>query len=279
MSWRSAPIGVFDSGVGGLTVARELLWRLPAESLLYYADTAHVPYGGREAGELRAFALGITAWLFDQGCKLVVMACNTSTALALDLARGSFDQPVLGVIDGGARAARAVAEDGLIGVLATAATVASGAYPNAIDPTAPESVVQAACPRFVPLVEAGRLGTPDAYGAVCEYLDPLPLDDLDAVVLGCTHYPFLAPVVRMRLAPRTRLVDPAFETAKAVEQVLSEHDWLATGQPRHRVVASGSTESLERINARSFGGRLPQPQAVAPPSGVFSQRATSAGTS
>ncbi|MBI2300682.1 MAG: glutamate racemase [Armatimonadetes bacterium] len=260
-----APIGVFDSGVGGLTVVRELLWRLPHESLLYLADTAHVPYGPRDPDELRGFALGITQWLAEQGCKLVVMACNTSSALALDAARRLVDVPVLGVIEGGVRGAAAVVRDGAVAVLATAATVRSFAYPTALRALRPGlEVHQAACPDFVPLVEAGRLGTPDAYSAVCDYLDQLPLADLDALVLGCTHYPFLAPGIRMKAAEHTHLVDPAVETAKAVKRLLAERGLAGSGPARHRLVATGSTESVERIKATCFGGSLPRPERVEP---------------
>ncbi len=260
-----APLGLFDSGIGGLTVARELLWRLPAESLLYVADTAHVPYGGREPDAIRGFAVGICRWLAAQGCKLIVMACNTSSALALDACREAVDVPIVGVIDGGARAALAVLNGGTVGVVATAATVASGAYPTAIRALAPQApVTQVACPAFVPLVEAGRLGTPDAYAAVCDYLAELPLRSLDALVLGCTHYPFLAPVIRMRTEEWTHLVDPAVETAKSVVAWLDAAGLRSPGPARHRWCATGSTASLRRANALSFGGRLAAPEAIGP---------------
>lgn len=261
----AAPIGVFDSGIGGLTVARELLWRLPHESLLYVADTAHVPYGERSPAEIRGFALGIGRWLAEQGCKLVVMACNTSTALALEEVQADLDVPVVGVIAGGARAAVEVLNGGAVGVLATAATVASGAYPAALHALRPDApVIQVACPKFVPLVEAGRTGTPDAYEAVCGYLDELPLAELDALVLGCTHYPFLAPVIRMGTEEHTYLVDPALETVKTVETLLDEAGLRHCGRARHRLCATGSLESLERVNATVFGGRLPAAEPLAP---------------
>lgn len=259
-----APVGLFDSGVGGLTVVRELLWRLPAESLCYVADTAHVPYGGRPPHEILSFALGISRWLIARGCKLIVMACNTSSATALDIVRREATVPVVGVIEGGARVATRRA-GAVVGVAATAATVASGAYPaalTALDPSV--EVYQVACPQFVPLVEAGRLGTPDAYAAVCESLDPLPLARLDALVLGCTHYPFLAPLIRMKAEERTLLVDPAFETARTVARILEERGLQASGPPRHRLYATGPTASLERINRACFAGRLPACQPLEP---------------
>ncbi len=255
---REAPIGLFDSGIGGLTVVRELLWRLPQEPLLYVADTAHVPYGSRTPDELRGLAVGLCRWLERQGCKLIVVACNSSSAVALPEAQAAVSVPVIGVIEGGAQAAVQVLNGRQVGVVATAATVNSGAYPRAIERLCPAAAVtQVACPAFVPLVEAGRLGTPDAYAAVCECLEQLPLRELDALVLGCTHYPFLAPVIRMRTEEWTHLVDPAVETAKTVVQCLDELALRAVGSPRHRFGATGSTESLERANQTSFQGRLP----------------------
>jgi len=260
----SAPIGLFDSGIGGLTVARELLWRLPSESLLYVADTAHVPYGGRSVAELRQLGVGLACWLADEGCKLIVVACNTSSAVALDAIREAVKVPVIGVIEGGAKAVEAVHRGGVIGVCATAATVASGAYPTAIRKLVPVSeVVQTACPAWVPLVEAGRLSTPDAVEAVCDALEALPLRDLDALVLGCTHYPFLAPQIRMRTEETCHLVDPAVETAKAVATHLRQNKLLASAATPHRFCATGSLDSLERANRLMFAGRLPAAESIA----------------
>ena len=260
----NAPIGLFDSGIGGLTVARELLWRLPSESLLYVADTAHVPYGGRPVPELCELGVGLARWLANEGCKLLVVACNTSSAVALDAIRDAVDVPVIGVIEGGAKAVEAVHRHGVVGVVATETTVSSGAYPEAIRARVPGAeVVQVACPRFVPLVEAGRLSTPDTVEAVCEALEQLPLMRLDALVLGCTHYPFLAPQLRMRTEETCHLVDPAVETAKAVAQRLRRDKLLASGQPHHRICATGPLDSLERANQFCFAGRLPVAESIA----------------
>ena len=253
-----APIGLFDSGVGGLTVARELMWRLPAESLLYYGDTAHVPYGDRTPDEITRYGVAIAEYLAAEGCKLIVVACNIFSCLGLDQVRAALHVPVLAMLTGGFNAAAAEANGGVIGVLATAATVQSGAYPTAIEALHPSArVAQVACPRFVPLVEGGRCGFPDSYEAVCDYVGALPVLDLDVLLLGCTHYAFLASAIRMRLEERTYLVDPALETAKAVEQLLTDSNLLADGQARHRVLASGPTDSLERVNRTLFCGRLP----------------------
>ncbi|MCC7495047.1 MAG: glutamate racemase [Fimbriimonadaceae bacterium] len=260
---RAAPIGLFDSGIGGLTVARELIWRLPAEALLYVADTAHVPYGGRSVDELCHLASSITRWLEAEGCKLVVVACNTCSAVALEACREVVDVPVVGVIEGGARAAGAAWRGGTVGVIATAATVASGAYPHALQALQPGlPVAQVACPRFVPLVEAGRLSTPDAVSAVCDYLAELPLAQLDALLLGCTHYPFLAPLLRMRTEERTQLIDPAFETARTVAAWLHDTGAAAAGPGAHRWCATGSADSLRLVNQLCFGGRLAAPEEI-----------------
>ncbi len=255
-----APIGLFDSGIGGLTVARELLWRLPSESLLYVADTAHLPYGGRPVAELRRLSVGLARWLADEGCKLLVVACNTSSAVALDAIREAVDVPVIGVLEGGARAVASQARPGVIGVCATAATVASGAYPAAIRALRPEAeIAQVACPAWVPLVEAGRLSTPDAAAAVCAALEELPLGELTALVLGCTHYPFLAPQIRMRTEETCYLVDPAAETARAIARDLHRRGLLAAGEPHHRLHATGDLTSLTHANRTMLGGRLPAP--------------------
>ncbi len=259
----SRPIGVFDSGVGGLSVARELLWRLPAESLLYYGDTAHVPYGDREPAELASFGVGIARWLEAQGVKLIVIACNTISALALPQVRAAVGVPVLGMIEAGAAAAVAAARGRAVGVLATTATVRSGAYPAAIAARAPElEVAQVACPRFVGLVEAGRNGCPETYAAGEEYVAQLPVARLGAALLGCTHYSFLAADIRMWLGETTILVDPALAVAAAVEAQLTATDQRASGPARHRVITSGSPRSVDRLVKTTLAGALPRARRV-----------------
>lgn len=228
MSRADAPIGVFDSGLGGLTVVRQLRERLLQERLLYVADQAHVPYGGRPLSEVRGFALGISEALREAGCKAIVMACNISSAVALPSAQTAWpDMTLMGVILPGARETLTRTRTGRVGVLATAGTVQSGAYTRALKSCDSRLYVrEVACPAFVPLVEAGELETPAATAAAIEYLAPLCEADVDTVILGCTHYPFLLPTLR-RVAPHLRYIDPAEATVTAMARELSQRKLLA----------------------------------------------------
>ncbi|MBI2844323.1 MAG: glutamate racemase [Armatimonadetes bacterium] len=248
----TGPIGVFDSGLGGLTVAGEILRRLPNESIIYFADTAHVPYGERPLEEIKGFAVGITRFLIDRGVKSLVMACNMSSAVALESAREAFpDLPILGVIEPGSQAAVSAC-GGVIGILATTGTVESGAYTRTIRRLAPEAeVYEQACPAFVPLVEAGLTDTEEAEEAAREYLEPLLLARARTIVLGCTHYPFLRGVIS-RVAPQACIVDPAEETVNELQKVLLERGLRAGPGERkeHVFFASGDTEGFARLGSR-----------------------------
>ncbi len=197
-------IGVFDSGVGGLTVLSEIHRRLPSESTIYLGDNARAPYGPRAADEIRRFTLEGVAWLLGQDPKLLVLACNTATSQALDEVRSASPVPVLGVVRPGAVAAAASTRVGRVGVIATAGTVRSGAYPAAIDEAKPGiAVTQQACPDLVPLVEAGRTNDEAARAAVSDYLGELLAADaqIDTLLLGCTHYPLLRPMIEDVVGP------------------------------------------------------------------------------
>jgi len=216
----SDPIGLFDSGVGGLTVLREMYRQLPNESLLYFGDTAHVPYGTRSATEIIQFVREILHWMMERRAKMVIMACNTSSALAIEIVRQEFPNlPILGVILPGASAA--VRQGRRIGVISTPATAASDAYRQAIlevDPTA--EVWQIGCPEFVPLIEQGRIEDPYTYRVAQTYLKPLLDQNIDTLIYGCTHYPHLAPVLKSIVPDSVRFVDPAVSVAKAAAQEL-----------------------------------------------------------
>jgi len=214
-------IGVRDSGVGGLTVARCIRALVPHASLLYFADTAHVPYGDRSPDEVRHFALSISEFLIDQGADIVVFACNTSSAYALDTARDRFSVPILGMIEPGARTAIAASTGGRIGILATQATVNSGVYSQWLQRLRPgvESF-EIGCPDFVPLVEAEQTETAAALDACRRYLAPLQTAGVDTVVLGCTHYPLLLPTLR-QVAPHLHFVDPAQAVASELKSLCS----------------------------------------------------------
>lgn len=253
-----APIGVFDSGLGGLTVAGELLRRLPDESIIYFADTAHVPYGERPLEEIKGFAAGITSFLIEKGAKAVVMACNMSSAVALPAARAAHPNvPILGVIEPGSRAA--VASGGrMIGVLATTGTVNNSAYTRTIGSLGPDiEVVEQACPAFVPLVESGRADTEEAEVAARRYTEPLLAAGATTIVLGCTHYPFLRKAISIA-APDALIIDPAEETVTELQKILRESNSLAAaGDPvKHVFFASGETEGLARIGSRFLGRNI-----------------------
>ena len=217
----AAPIGVFDSGIGGLTVVRALRHRLPHESIVYVGDTARVPYGPKSPETVRRYAGEIAAWLVAQGVKLVVVACNTATAHALPELRATLGIPVVGVVQPGARAAVRADRGGHIGVIGTAGTIASGAYERAILEIAPSVTITArACPLFVPLVEEGWLDTEPTRLIAHAYLQPLIDDRVDAIVLGCTHYPLLKPLLHEILGPGVALIDSAEETAEETAELL-----------------------------------------------------------
>ncbi len=232
MGWTlksDAPIGVFDSGVGGLTVAREISAKLPQEHIAYVGDEVHIPYGDRPADEIRSYALGITRFLIDKcEAKMVVMACNMSSALALNDARAMFPGvPILGVIEAGARAASKVSGDGRVGIMATQGTVNTRAYTSALSRLIDQADVhEQACPRFVPLIESGQADSDEARDAVAEYAEPLMRRRYGTIILGCTHYPFLAHVIGKHVGPSVRLIDPAEETALEARDILADSGML-----------------------------------------------------
>jgi len=216
-----APIGIFDSGIGGLTVARAVFARLPHESTVYFGDTARVPYGPKSPDTVRRYSREILHWLLGEGVKMVVVACNTSTAHALDTLQAESPVPVIGVIEPGARAAAAASRGGPIGVIGTVGTLASNAYARAIQARKPGALVeQKACPLLVPLVEEGWFDHPAAELIAREYLTPLTAAGIDALVLGCTHYPLLKPLLQRVVGPGVRLIDSGEETAAVVDLVL-----------------------------------------------------------
>jgi glutamate racemase len=259
-------LGVFDSGIGGLTVARELLRQLPGERLVYLGDTARTPYGNKTPQTLIRFALEIGLFLKHKGVKMLVVACNSSSAYSLPALRRQLDIPVVGVIEAGARAAVLGHEGGSVGVIGTRATIRSGAYERAIHALAPRiRVVAAACPLFVPLVEEGWGAHAVAEQAAREYLLPLKRAGVRSVVLGCTHYPLLKPVLARVLGRNITLVDSAVEMGRDVQTLLksngmansrgraafSEHQFFVTDPPKQFA-----------DQTRRFLGRLPRVRTV-----------------
>ena len=267
----SRPIGVFDSGVGGLTVLSEIRRRLPEEATVYLGDNERTPYGPRPADEVRRFTLECAGWLLEQDVKALVLACNTATSHALANVREASPVPVLGVVRPGALTAAAATRSGHVGVIATVGTVESGAYPAAINEADRRLVVrQQACPDLVPLVEAGRLEGPDAERTVNGYLDELLAADaeIDTLLLGCTHYPLLRPLIERRVGSGVAVVDSAFTTALATEDLLDALGARAAASGSsataggHRIATTGDVAAFSAVADRVFGSRLPEVEAA-----------------
>jgi glutamate racemase len=251
------PIGVFDSGLGGLTSVRELFRTLPAESVVYFGDTARLPYGSKSRETVTRFSLEIASFLVRQNIKCLLVACNTASSYALETLQQRLALPVVGVIEPAARAAMQVSLHGRIGVIGTLATVGSGAYAHAIEHLAPgASVIQRACPLFVPLVEEGWTDHPVTRLVAEEYLAELRSGDLESLILGCTHYPLIAPLIASLMGPGVKLIDSGAEAARAVAVLLRERGQLAAGGPEHHFYISDEPRrrSFARI-AQSFLGR------------------------
>ena len=254
---RTSPIGVFDSGLGGLTVFKVLARRMPEESLIYFGDTAHVPYGSKSPEAIARFSTMIAVFLAKRGkIKLLVVACNTSSAWALPAIRKAVKIPVIGVIEPGARGAVGVSRGGRIGIIGTEATVKSGAYDRAIKTLRKDArTASAACPLFVPLVEEGWWGGEVVESVARKYMAPLKKARVDTVILGCTHYPYLKPVLARVLGSRVRLIDSAEETARETEAVLCDLGLRAPrgGRGRREFYASDAPERFKRLARRMLG--------------------------
>jgi glutamate racemase len=262
---RTAPIGVFDSGIGGLTVAREIMRQLPAESIVYFGDTARVPYGPKSPDTVRRYSHEIAEFLRAQGVKAIVVACNTATAHALPMLQAEQPIPVIGVVEPGARAAVNASRGGTVGVIGTTGTVASGAYERAIRALRGDAtVLSTPCPLFVPFVEEGWLTHEATQLVAHEYLDPLRDRQVDTLVLGCTHYPLLKPLIGDVVGRSVRLIDSAEETAAELGRVLDARGLSAPTDttPRHRFVASDAPDHFSRMAERFLGAPLERVETV-----------------
>lgn len=256
-----APIGIFDSGVGGLTVARAILDQLPHESTLYIGDTARGPYGPRPLAEVRTFALESLDFLVEQGVKALVIACNTASAAMLRDARERYSVPVVEVIQPAVRRAVAATRSGRIGVIGTQATIDSKAYLDAFAAAPQLKITSVACPLFVEFVERGETSGPEITEIAREYLAPVMAADVDTLVLGCTHYPLLTGVISYVMGNTVSLVSSAEETAKDLYRVLVEDSLLRTSQdgpPTHRFLATGDAGSFEKLARRFLGPEVGQ---------------------
>lgn len=221
---RQAPIGVFDSGVGGLTVAREIMRQIPNERIVYFGDTARVPYGSKSQDTIIRFSRQIVHFLKTKGVKAVVIACNTASALALETLQPEMDIPIIGVVLPGARVAAETTKNGKIGVIATESTIESHLYNRVIQEHNPNAqVFGKACPLFCPLVEEGWLKDPVTVEVANRYLEPLLATGIDTLVMGCTHYPLLRSTLREIMGDKVNLVNPAYETARELKALLEEN--------------------------------------------------------
>lgn len=250
-------IGVFDSGVGGLTIAGRLMEEAPHLGIHYFGDTAHVPYGGRPPEEVAMLVEQIVEYLVESGCSAVVMACNTSNAVALERVKSWCPVPVVGIIEPAARAAMAATRNGRIGVIANPITASSGAYERACAPTLQSrygpsrnvSVYPVGCPKLVPLIEQGLVHSPQARAALMGYLGPLMEWNLDTLVFGCTHYPFLRDLIQDILGPSVTLIDPgAYVLAELTRLGVTE-----TSTSEHLIEVSGAPAEFERGGTRLLG--------------------------
>lgn len=251
----NAPVGVFDSGVGGLTVARAILDQLPQEQVRYLADTAHLPYGPKPIAQVRAYALECLDRLVADGVKLLVIACNSASAACLHDARERYSVPVVEVIRPAVRRAVAATRTGRVGVIGTTATITSGAYTDAFAAAPHVQVTGVACPAFVEYVERGITSGPELLRLAESYLQPLREADVDTLVLGCTHYPLLAGMISFVMGDAVTLVSSADETAREVYRVLTEHDLLRADPtpPQHRFLATGEQAPFTRLAQRFLG--------------------------
>jgi glutamate racemase len=252
----SRPIGVFDSGVGGLTVVRAILDLLPHERILYLGDNGRFPYGPRPNEEIRAFALEIAAYLVSREVKMLVVACNSVEVAAIREVADAAGVPVVGVVDPGARAGVRATRNGRIGVIATEATIRSGAYEAAVASThASARVVSRACPAFVDFVERGDTSSDELLSVAREYLGPLKEEGVDTLILGCTHYPMLSGLIQYVIGDDVVLVSSAEETAKDVYVVLVERDLLRLegDDPRHEFVTTGDPAAFRSVAHHFLG--------------------------
>ena len=249
----SAPIGVFDSGVGGLTVVREIMSQIPGERIVYFGDTARVPYGGKSKETITMYSEQIVRFLLEQGVKAIVIACNTASAYALDTLEKEIDIPIIGVVKPGAKTAAETTKNGRIGIIGTEGTVGSRIYEQYISKISPEShVVGKACPLFCPLVEEGLLDDPVTDEIARRYLEGLKGSGIDTLILGCTHYPLIRTTIGRIMGEDVALVNPACETAHALKDLLTEEEILnpepaGTGLEKHRFYVSDSAEKFSRF--------------------------------
>lgn len=250
------PIGVIDSGVGGLTVAKEVIRQLPNEKIIYLGDTARCPYGPRTRHEVKKFTWEMTAFLLEKNIKMLVIACNTATAAALDEIRKELSIPVIGVINPGARAAIKHTKNYRVGIIGTDGTIKSGAYERALKSLNSRLFVTSqSCPKFVPLVESGENDGPIAMRIVLEALRPLLDQNLDTLIMGCTHYPLLEPLIKNVMGEKVSVISSGDETAREISAILQYNGQLETceDEPEHEFYTTGSKRLFSKIASQWMG--------------------------
>ncbi|MBI5078431.1 glutamate racemase [Candidatus Saganbacteria bacterium] len=274
----ASPIGIFDSGVGGLTVLAEIMRQLPNEDVIYIADSARVPYGGRPPEEIIKINQELIPYLIDQGVKLIIMACGTSSSIAYPVLKDKYKVHIIGLIEPGVRAALSATRSGTIGVIATAGTIHSQAYQKTLQsmkktglPAGREIKIAAeACPLFVPLIEGGFIETEETRKVAKEYLKPLLKEEIDTLILGCTHYPHLVKVLNALTGGKVVLVDPAEEAVAEAKGLLQKAGTMKgkTFPPRYEYLVTGSVAQFQDVGSRLLGklitharqARLPTPE-------------------
>jgi glutamate racemase len=252
----SSPIGIFDSGVGGLTVLQEIMRQLPHEDVVYLADTARVPYGSRPPEEIIKINEEIIPFLIDHGAKLIIMACGTSSSIAFPIVKDKYKVHIIGLIEPGTRAAIDATRNGAIGLIATAGTVNSNAYQNALLSLKKDAKIFAqACPLFVPLIEGGFIEAEETKKVAREYLKPLLKEEIDTLILGCTHYPHLSRILRERTGPDVAFVDPAEEAVADAKKLLQKAGTMKrkTSAPKYEYLVTGSVVQFQDLGSRLLG--------------------------
>ncbi|SET77609.1 glutamate racemase [Salinibacillus kushneri] len=253
------PIGIIDSGVGGLTVAKELIRQLPKEEFIYLGDTLRCPYGPRPKEQVRQYTWEMVHYLIHADIKMLVVACNTATAFVLEELRKKLPVPVIGVIQPGARASIKTTHNLNVGIIGTVGTVESGAYPEVLKQiNSSIDVYSLACPMLVPLVESGELDGENAYETVYQSISPLLKTNIDTLILGCTHYPLLKPIIQKVLGESVAVISSGDETAREVSTILSYHNLLYQGDrvPQHKFYTTGNLKLFEQIASVWFGHPL-----------------------
>ena len=256
---KNKPIGIFDSGVGGLTVVKQIFKRLPNEEIVYLGDTARVPYGTKSPETIKRFAVENADFLMKFKVKLIVVACNTVSSTSLDILREKFSIPIVGVIKPGAEKAVQITRNNKIGIIGTYTTVKSKAYEKEIKHFSKDvEVVSKACPLFVPLVEEGWLKEEITFSIVKKYLKPLMAKKIDTLILGCTHYPLLKSVISKVIGKEVKIIDSASSVADEVHNILMSFGALREGarKPRHRFFATDAVEHFVRVGEKFLGAKI-----------------------